>query len=675
MSTFRMMFRAFLIVTAGGGGTTSLAANKQIPLSIYGRLPGFEMAAMSPSGDRVAIVATAEEQRLLLVVDKANNKLLFKLALNDTKIRSLHWGGEDRVLLRKSDTAPLGPGFTTDKAELSSMVVIPLNGEKAFQVFQGNSMIGGGIRGFHGVTEKNGRYYGYFGGMTYEGSEFSKHFVSGDPVLYEVDLKTGRATKLANRTDAQENWRDWLIGGDGKVKATIDYRSANGRWTIKNSNNKIIAEGLTPLGGTDIVGFGAHADTLIYNTQGQDSERTERWIEVPLAGGQGTEVLSDKGIRRTFFDNRTRTLMGYEIEGDRPAYSFTDPHQQKIINARLKAFPNLSVHLQDWNDTFDRLIVSTEGVGDPVTWWTIDLKTNKADILGTAYAIPDAAVAPMRMVTYTAGDGTKISGVLTLPPGREAKKLPVIIFPHGGPASRDYPGFDWWAQALASRGYAVFQPNFRGSTGYGITFQRAGHGEWGRKMQTDVSDGLAHLAREGIVDSSRACIMGASYGGYAALAGVTLQNGLYRCAISVAGVSDVAKMASTDISESGDNKAVVRSVRATLGVNKDLRAVSPVNFAAQADAPILLVHGKDDVVVLYEQSRDMAGALRRAKKPVEFVTMPGEDHWLSRSATRLAMLEATVAFVEKHNPPDALRQNGDNVAASPGVNKATSPAP
>jgi dipeptidyl aminopeptidase/acylaminoacyl peptidase len=245
-----------------------------------------------------------------------------------------------------------------------------------------------------------------------------------------------------------------------------------------------------------------------------------------------------------------------------------------------------------------------------------------------------------------------MNGVLTLPPGREAKNLPVILLPHGGPTARSYPGFDWQAQAFASRGYAVFQPNFRGSSGFGPKFERAGDGEWGRKMQTDISDGLAELARQGIVDPKRACIVGGSYGGYAALAGVTLQQNLYRCAVSLAGIGDLSKMVDTKKRESGSDRTLKRSLERMIGSGRDLKEISPIFFADRADAPILLVHGKDDTVVDYDQSNDMAAALRRANKPVVFVTLEGEDHWLSKSETRLAMLEATLAFVQKHNPPD-----------------------
>jgi dipeptidyl aminopeptidase/acylaminoacyl peptidase len=256
------------------------------------------------------------------------------------------------------------------------------------------------------------------------------------------------------------------------------------------------------------------------------------------------------------------------------------------------------------------------------------------------------------MVEWKAADGLAIHGVLTLPPGRQPKNLPVVVLPHGGPQERDYPVFDWWAQAFASQGYAVLQPNYRGSSGYGAGFVKAGHGQWGRKMQTDVSDGVAELAKEGVIDPKRACIVGASYGGYAALAGVTVQQGLYRCAVADAGVADLAEMLRYEYDKRNGDSASTRYWKAFMGPESGFNEISPVRLVAKADAPILLIHGRDDTVVLYDQSAAMQRALLAAGKTVELVTMPNEDHWLSREATRVMMLKASVAFVEKYNPPD-----------------------
>jgi dipeptidyl aminopeptidase/acylaminoacyl peptidase len=170
-------------------------------------------------------------------------------------------------------------------------------------------------------------------------------------------------------------------------------------------------------------------------------------------------------------------------------------------------------------------------------------------------------------------------------------------------------------------------------------------------MQTDISDGLMALAAKGIVDPSRACIMGGSYGGYAALAGVTLQHGVYRCAVSIAGVSDVKSMYLTNYREGGQSSVERRALLEELGPLKNLDEISPRKHAADADAPILLIHGRDDTVVPFQQSVKMADALKDAGKTYKFVELEGEDHWLSRSKTRDQMLEAAVAFVRKYDPP------------------------
>ncbi|MBO9557751.1 MAG: S9 family peptidase, partial [Caulobacter sp.] len=197
---------------------------------------------------------------------------------------------------------------------------------------------------------------------------------------------------------------------------------------------------------------------------------------------------------------------------------------------------------------------------------------------------------------------------------------------------------------------------FRGSTGYGQKFVAAGYGEWGAKMQTDLSDGVAYLAAQGIVDPKRVCIMGSSYGGYAALAGVTLQKGVYRCSVAVSAVSDVGRLMRDDVLKYGDRSTMVRDEKRLFGVESlsdpKLDARSPDEHAADADAPILLIHGKDDTVVPFAHATAMASALKKAGKPYEFVVLDGEDHWMSSSATRLQKLTAAIAFIEKHNPPN-----------------------
>jgi dipeptidyl aminopeptidase/acylaminoacyl peptidase len=286
----------------------------------------------------------------------------------------------------------------------------------------------------------------------------------------------------------------------------------------------------------------------------------------------------------------------------------------------------------------------------------IDLNTNLATDIGPAYqGISARDVSEVKFISYAAVDGRKIPAFLTLPHGLSQKNLPLIVLPHGGPVAQDDPGFDWWAQALASRGYVVLQPEFRGSTGFGWAHLSAAFGEWGRKMQTDLSDGVRYLASQGLVDPKRVCIVGGSYGGYAALAGPTLDRGVYRCAVSVAGISDPQNFLNWRRGRQRTSDSIsIRFWTRLMGEagvdDPKLAAISPLRHAAEADAPILLIHGNDDTVVPIEQSEDMENALRSAGRPVTLVRLKSEDHWLSRSETRGQMLQATVAFLEANNP-------------------------
>ena len=267
--------------------------------------------------------------------------------------------------------------------------------------------------------------------------------------------------------------------------------------------------------------------------------------------------------------------------------------------------------------------------------------------------IPVEAVGQVLAISYPARDGLNIPAILTLPAGvgsADLANLPMVVMPHGGPSSYDGVTFDWMAQYFANRGYLVLQPNFRGSDGYGRSFLHAGYGQWGAKMQDDVSDGVAAMIAEGLVDPARVCIVGASYGGYSALAGGAFTPDLYRCVVAVAPVSDLRKMISDVSSDLGSRHWVVDYWKDLMGDPKsptvDIDAISPANSAAAFKAPVLLIHGKNDTVVPFSQSEVMQRALEKAGKPVQFIRLDGEDHWLSEGDTRIQTLRAMADFVE-----------------------------
>jgi dipeptidyl aminopeptidase/acylaminoacyl peptidase len=323
----------------------------------------------------------------------------------------------------------------------------------------------------------------------------------------------------------------------------------------------------------------------------------------------------------------------------------------------VRTFDGEHVRLVSAADGFTKFVVRVDGAKHGFLYELVDLKAHRADPIGDVYE-GGALPLPVRRITYAATDGLQIPAYLTLPRVGNGKNLPLIVLTHGGPAARDTADFDWWAQALADQNYAVLQPNYRGSD-LDWRFLAAGFGEWGRKMQTDLSDGVRYLVREGIVDVQRVCIVGASYGGYAALAGVTLDPGVYRCAVSVAGLSDLKRWLDwVNAKNLGrQNNMTQRYWDRFMGVSGPtdpvLDAISPIRHLDAVNVPVLLIHGQDDTVVPYEQSRVMFDALRHAGKDVEFVTLKHEDHWLSRSETRLQMLEKSVAFLRAHNPSDS----------------------
>jgi len=634
------------------------AAAAPPPVEDYGKLPGIEEVSLSPAGTRYAFIATEGEKRSLYVAT-AEGKALTVIGIGTVKVRGVEWAGDNHVLVAYSATVTLGPNFNVWQAELWSVVVLNVDTGKFFQVFERQrEKVANTVVGSYGTAQVDGHWYGWFGGRTCMSDKTGCYGIQNYVDLYRVDLDTG-GINIAAR--GHEDSDGWLISPTGEVAARSFYNEKNGGWRILagKEGDQVLAAGQNDLGGTGELNFGRTMDTVLVDaptglTDGNRGSYSYR--ELSASSGTGPAALDTSGMASPIIDPTTHLWIGETLRNDENEKTFFAPTLQARWKGTRKAFPNNIVHLRSWSADFSKLIVFTEGGDDSGTYWLVDIQKHSADPIGSQYpTVKSNDVGPVAMVEYRAADGLALHGVLTLPPGREPQALPLVVLPHGGPESRDYPDFDWWAQAYASRGYAVFQPNFRGSSGYGVQLRNAGFGEWGRKMQTDISDGVAELAKKGIVDPKRACIVGASYGGYAALAGVTVQQGLYRCAVSVAGVADLSDMLILQHKEAAaPTSSSLRYWRTFMGATSSsdsrLDAISPSVQASRADAPILLIHGKDDTVVPIEQSETMESALKRAGKPVEFVKMSNEDHWLTREATRIQMLKAAVAFVEKHNP-------------------------
>jgi len=258
-------------------------------------------------------------------------------------------------------------------------------------------------------------------------------------------------------------------------------------------------------------------------------------------------------------------------------------------------------------------------------------------------------MAVQKPIVYTARDGLPINGYLTLPPGKEAKNLPVIVNPHGGPWYRDSWGFNPEVQFLASRGYAVLQMNFRGSTGYGRKFWEASFKEWGGKMQDDISDGVQWLVKEGIADPKRVCIYGASYGGYATLAALAYTPDLYACGVDYVGVSNLFTFLNTIPPYW---KPYLEMMHEMVGhPEKDkalLTRASPALNADKIRAPLLIAQGARDPRVNKDESDQMVAALKARGVEVPYIVKDNEGHGFHNEENQFAFYEQMEKFLDKH---------------------------
>lgn len=628
-------------------GCAAMAATAPPPIEAYGKLSNVEMMRLSPEGDKIAFVTVAGADRKLHVIS-ADGQTLHEVDCADIKLRALDWADDDHVVLSASLTMRMN-GFSAAAGEFLQVISLNVPKHRLYVVFNNQAQVLPLVFGEYGFSASKGHAYGYFGGIQRNQLRYTGN---GVPNLFRVDLDSGDRVFVAAGGFKDQRWL--IDPRTGQVAATTLKDEHSGEWRVE-AGGKVVASGRADFGPARVLGFSGGGSALLTAepTSGADLIR-----EVGLDGATAKDVPDGGQVDDFLTDRRTGLWIGVTRSGDLRGTTFFDPDSEARWRNALAAVDDDHATLISHSDDFSRVIVETEGDHDPGTYWLVNTAAKTARPVGQAYPeIPADAVGSFSTVDWKAADGMDLHGVLTLPPGRPAKGLPLVVLPHGGPEARDYPAFDWWAQAFAARGYAVFQPNFRGSAGYSEAYVSAGYGQWGRKMQTDISDGVAELARRGLVDPKRACIVGGSYGGYAALAGVTVQQGLYRCAVSWGGVTDLPLMLHEVYRASGSTQSdATRYWRRFVGADgpdkADLGSLSPAKLAARADAPILLMYGLDDTVVAPEQSLEMIEALKKAGKPHEVAVMPGEDHWLSRGATRTAMLKATTDFVQKYNPAD-----------------------
>jgi dipeptidyl aminopeptidase/acylaminoacyl peptidase len=473
--------------------------------------------------------------------------------------------------------------------------------------------------------------------------------------MFRVSLKDDTTEQIAV---GGHQTKKWIMDGHGKVIARLDWSTnppAEQLLVYNNGDWKEVQSSSTVDNGLGFVGLSRDGKSFVQRTRSTTDPDLARLVTRDIASGKETPLFSDPkyDVGAALIDPWDWRVLGAAVVADQQTDHYFDEDMQALQRGLVAAFPGKAVHAVSWDMAKKKVVLLVESPKFPPTYFLLDRVTHTASPIAATYdALEENQLGEMKPYPYKARDGLDIPAYITLPPGKAAKNLPVVVMPHGGPRIRDQIGFDWMAQFLANRGYAVLQPNFRGSSGYGKKFIKAGYGEWGGKMQDDVTDGVKKLIADGIADPKRICIVGWSYGGYAALAGAAFTPDLYACAVGGAGVYDLNKLRKTLVKDTGRESTAVASWPLFMGDPDNdgdiLRAKSPVFHADQIKIPVLLVHGKDDYTVRIDQTQAMDAALRKAGKKVTTIIIPDESHYLQKMETRSLWLTELEKFLKEN---------------------------
>ncbi|KCZ55367.1 hypothetical protein HY29_12590 [Hyphomonas beringensis] len=640
------MMMALVLACAG---RTANAEVPHPPLEEYGDLPSIRMMDMSPNGKLISFIQRHDGTDFLALHNVETGKTEYKLKVSDVSARGVWFADDEHVIILASDRKWLY-GYKND-FEYSGAFSYNLKTGSLKPLLRGNRDLWpaqGGLGRIIGYSDKPDHVYmpAYIGKPP------------ADPTmdLLRVSLETGMGGTYKRGT---AHTIDWFADMDGTVFAREDYnveRDIYTIWTYVNGKREKIYEEDSDLVPLSLLGVKADKSGIIFVSSGENEEGYDEVYEMDFKGSVKPSGLgkSDTDIGSVYTDGN-RFVVGVRYTGPVPRYKFFDPEVDSAVSALTEQFSAAAVYVEAWTEDWSRILYRIYGSDTPGTYVLQDRDTGSLSFIADGrQGIPPEAIGQMVAVTYPARDGLSIPAIVTWPAGADmqtASDLPLIVIPHGGPQSNVPVYFDWMAQYFANRGYLVLQPNFRGSSGYGQAFVEAGYGEWGGKMQDDVTDGVNALVSQGVADPDRVCIVGGSYGGYSALAGGAYTPDLYKCVVAIAPVADIPLMMRRLRKETDRGSSAIAYWTKFIGGKDgqvDMASVSPVNSAGNFKAPVLLIHGKHDTVVDIEQSHAMEKALRKAGKDVTLIELDGEDHWLSQGETRIETLKAMSDFVDQN---------------------------
>ena len=467
--------------------------------------------------------------------------------------------------------------------------------------------------------------------------------------VFRVNVDTGQVEEVVS---GGKDVADWSVDQQGRVRLRHEIRDTHERVHVRNletgkwelldkaarSERRVLR----------VLAFAENPEILYVLLTNDDGFDQLHEFDLRV-GSPGRQVLAFPSwdVLDIATDTYTRKVIGaYHAEHYR-LISYFDAELADLQSRIDRVLPDTHNFIESFDRKRSKFVILATGPRHPGTYYLYEKSDGR--LRGIRHRYPGALdpdeLAEVEATSYTARDGLVIPAYLTRPRG--APPYPMVLLPHGGPSVRDYLVYDYLAQFLASRGYLVLQPNYRGSEGYGAAFETAGYGQWGLLMQDDLTDGTRAMIKRGLADPERICIVGWSYGGYAALLGAVKTPELFRCAVSGAGVTDLRKM----LSERARYKFVDKNQPSIGNFKTDrekLRDNSPINNVDAIKIPILLVHGDQDLVVPISHSKRMASKLKKARKQHEFVVLKDGNHYLSSESNRIRFLREIDSFLARH---------------------------
>jgi dipeptidyl aminopeptidase/acylaminoacyl peptidase len=467
---------------------------------------------------------------------------------------------------------------------------------------------------------------------------------------YRINVVTGEMTMIAENPG---NIIGWQTDHDGKLRVATTSDGVNTSLLYRD-NEKAPFEVLATMSFKDTLAplFFTFDNKNLYvsSNLGRDKQAIYEYDVEKKELGALIYEHPEVDVENLLRSDKRKTITGVAFFTDKRGYHFLDETRKRIQEELEAKLPGAEVALAGTNREETKGLVRTYSDRSLGAYYFCDLETMELrKIADVSPWIDETELAEMKPISYTSRDGLAIHGYLTLPLGKKAKGLPVVVNPHGGPWGRDYWGYNPEVQFLANRGYAILQVNFRTSTGYGKSFWEAGFKEWGLKIQDDITDGVKWLVAEGIADPKRVGIYGGSFGGYATLAGLAFTPDLYACGVDYVGVANLFTLIKTIPPYWEPLRQMMYEMMGDPEKDKELyEKVSPIFHADNIKAPVLVAQGANDPRVNKAESDQIVEALKARGIEVEYMVKDNEGHGFQNEENRFDFYRAMERFLGRH---------------------------